>query len=222
MSRTGLEGSGKAAVVLLSGGLDSATCAGMALERGYRVAALTIDYGQRHRAELDAAQAVARALEISDHRVVTVDLRAIGGSALTADIGVPKTGLTEEIPVTYVPARNTVFLALALGLAEVVGAEAVFLGVNAVDYSGYPDCRPEFVAAFQALARLATKSGVEGRPLEVAAPLLHLSKVEIVREARRLGVPVELTVSCYDPGPGGAPCGSCDACRIRDRALTDA
>lgn len=209
-----------AAVVLLSGGLDSATAAAWAAAEGYRLHALTIDYGQRHRAELDAARAVAAALGIVDHVVLRVDLGAFGGSALVdPTIAVPKdrpaAAIAEGIPVTYVPARNTVFLAVALALAETRGAEALVLGVNAIDYSGYPDCRPEFLDAFTRLAALATKAGVEGRPLRVLAPLVALSKAEIVRLGTALGVDYGLTTSCYDPAANGRPCGGCDACLLR-------
>jgi len=212
--------SGRTAVVLLSGGLDSATAAAWAAREGFRLAALSIDYGQRHRVELDAARGVARALGITDHVVLAVDLAAFGGSALVDPaIAVPKgrpdAEIAQGIPVTYVPARNTVFLALALALAETRGAEAIVLGVNAVDYSGYPDCRPEFLEAFARLARVATKAGVEGRPLEILAPLVSLSKAEIIRLGLELGVDYGGTTSCYDPGPDGRPCQACDSCRIR-------
>lgn len=212
--------SGRTAVVLLSGGLDSATAAAWAAREGFRLAALSIDYGQRHRVELDAARAVARAIGITDHVVSAVDLAAFGHSALVdRAIDVPKGRSDGEIahgiPVTYVPARNTVFLSLALALAEARGADAIVLGVNAVDYSGYPDCRPEFLAAFAELARVATKAGVEGRPLELLAPLVTLSKAAIIRLGLRLGVDYGLTTSCYDPGPDGRPCRACDSCRIR-------
>ena len=204
------------AVVLLSGGLDSTTCVCWARREGYALHALSIDYGQRHRLELERAAQIAAALEIP-HRVVRVDLSAIGGSALTdAAIEVPKdrADAPDEIPVTYVPARNTVFLAVALGYAEVLDARALVIGANAVDYSGYPDCRPAFLDAFERLANVATKAGVEGRALRVLAPLLHLSKAEIVRLGLELEAPYALTVSCYDP-VGDAACGRCDACRLR-------
>ncbi len=208
------------AVVLLSGGLDSATAAAWAVARGLELAALSIDYGQRHRLELDAARHVARALGIRDHVVVSVDLSAFGGSALTdAAIPVPHGRSTAEIahgiPATYVPARNTVFLSLALAMAEARGADAIVLGINAVDYSGDPDCRPEYLAAFAAMARLATKAGVEGRPCEFLAPLVDLSKEAILRLGLSLGLDYGLTTSCYDPRPDGRPCGDCDACHIR-------
>jgi len=209
-----------AAVVLLSGGLDSATAAAWAAARGLRLAALSVDYGQRHRVELDAARDVARSLGIADHVVTKVDLAAFGGSALVdPGIAVPRGRSDAEIavgiPSTYVPARNTVFLALALAMAETRGAESIVLGINAVDYSGYPDCRPEYLEAFARMAALATKAGVEGRPTGFLAPLVGLSKVEIIRLGLGLGVDYGLTTSCYDPGPGGRPCGSCDSCRIR-------
>jgi 7-cyano-7-deazaguanine synthase len=205
----------KPAVVLLSGGLDSATVLAMARAAGYACHALSIDYGQRHRAELDAASRLARELGAVEHRVVPLDLRAIGGSALTDDaIAVPEEPTT-GIPVTYVPARNTLMLALALGYAEVIGASDIHIGVNAVDYSGYPDCRPEFIAAFQALARLATKIGVEGAPITIHAPIIHLGKAEIIRAGTALGVDYSLTVSCYQADAEGRACGRCDSCRLR-------
>jgi len=208
------------AVVLLSGGLDSTTAAAWAVSRGLALSALSVDYGQRHRVELDAARGVARALGIVDHVVVKVDLAAFGGSALTdAAIAVPHARSDAEIahgiPVTYVPARNTVFLALALAMAETRGAEAIVLGINAVDYSGYPDCRPEYLDAFARMAALATKAGVEGRKLEFLAPLVDLSKEAIIRLGLSLGLDHGLTTSCYDPAPDGRPCGDCDSCRIR-------
>jgi 7-cyano-7-deazaguanine synthase len=211
---------GRSAVVLLSGGLDSATAAAWAIREGFSLAALSIDYGQRHRVELDAARAVARGLGITDHVVLPIDLAAFGGSALVdAALPVPKdrdaAAIASGIPTTYVPARNTVFLALALGMAETRGAEAIVLGVNAIDYSGYPDCRPEFVAAFERLAALATKAGVEGRPTRILAPLQALSKADIIRLGLGLGLDYGLTTSCYDPAPGGRPCGSCDSCLLR-------
>jgi 7-cyano-7-deazaguanine synthase len=215
----------KSAVVLLSGGLDSMVCAGLAREAGFAVTALTIDYGQRHRVELDAARAIAATLA-ERHIVFPLDLRAFGGSALTADIAVPKDGVGAEgnggIPVTYVPARNTIFLSLALGLAEASGARDLFIGVNAVDYSGYPDCRPDFIAEFQKLADVATRAGVEGQPFTVHAPLLHLTKADIAREAERLGLDAALSHSCYDPAPDGRACGRCDACRLRAKGFAEA
>jgi 7-cyano-7-deazaguanine synthase len=211
----------KTAVVLLSGGLDSMVCAALARESGFAVTALTIDYGQRHRVELDAARAVAAQLA-ERHIVVPLDLRAFGGSALTSDIDVPKDGLGEGIPVTYVPARNTIFLSLALGLAEASEARDIYIGVNALDYSGYPDCRPEFVAGFEQLANVATKAGVEGNGFTIHAPLLHLTKADIAREAERLGLDVAISHSCYDPSPDGQACGQCDACRLRAKGFADA
>ncbi|WP_140719175.1 7-cyano-7-deazaguanine synthase QueC [Pseudomonas sp. Hp2] len=209
------------AVVLLSGGMDSAVVVAMAREQGFEVHALSVRYGQRHTSELAAAARVAQSLGVAEHKVVDVDLRSIGGSALTADIDVPDAG-GPGIPVTYVPARNTIMLSLALGWAEVLGANDLFCGVNAVDYSGYPDCRPEFVAAFEALANLATKAGVEGAGLRVHAPLQYLSKAEIVREGVRLGVDFGLTVSCYRADGDGRACGHCDACRLRAAGFADA
>ena len=209
------------AVVLLSGGLDSMVCAALAREAGFRVIALTIDYGQRHRVELEAARQIAKA-HADEHVVLPLDLRAFGGSALTADMAVPKSGVGEGIPVTYVPARNTIFLSLALGLAEARGARDLFVGVNALDYSGYPDCRPEFVAAFAALADLATKAGVEGKGFTIHAPLQDLTKADIAREANRLGLDAGLSHSCYDPAPDGGACGECDACRFRAMGFAQA
>jgi 7-cyano-7-deazaguanine synthase len=209
------------AVVLLSGGLDSATTLAIARARGIECYALSVAYGQRHEAELHAAALIAAALGAHAHRTMHVDLAGIGGSALTdARIAVPEIP-SEGIPVTYVPARNTLFLALALGWAEVLGAEAIFIGVNAVDYSGYPDCRPEFIAAFEALAARATKAGVEGRPMRIQAPLITWSKAQIIREGARLGVDFALTVSCYRADAAGNACGRCDSCRLR-RAGFDA
>jgi 7-cyano-7-deazaguanine synthase len=211
----------KTAVVLLSGGLDSMVCAGIARELGYSVLALTVDYNQRHRIELDSARTIA-ALLAERHIVLPLDLRAFGGSALTGDIDVPKEGAGEGIPVTYVPARNTIFLSLALGLAEASGSGDVFIGVNALDYSGYPDCRPEFVAEFERLANLATKAGVEGNRFSIHAPLQHMSKAAIAKEAQRLGLDAALSHSCYDPLPDGRHCGRCDACRLRARGFAEA
>lgn len=219
------------AVVLLSGGLDSSTCLALAREQGHRLHALSFNYGQRQQAELAAAQRIAQWAGVASHRVIQMDMRAIGGSALTSDIAVPKhrslQDIGEGIPVTYVPARNTLFLSYGMALAEVLGAEHLFIGVNALDYSGYPDCRPEFVAAFQAMANLATKAGVEaadrGRTaLTIHTPLLHMGKAEIVREARRLGLPIEDTLSCYDPTANGLPCGACDACLLRAKGIAEA
>jgi 7-cyano-7-deazaguanine synthase len=209
------------AVVLLSGGLDSMVCAAIARERGFAVTGLTIDYNQRHRAELEAARTIAA--ELADrHVVVPLDLRPFGGSALTGDIDVPKDGVGEGIPVTYVPARNTIFLSLALGLAEASGARDLFIGVNALDYSGYPDCRPEFIAEFERLANIATKAGVEGDSFTLHAPLQHMTKAEIAREAQRLGLDAGLSHSCYDPLADGRHCGRCDACRLRAKGFAEA
>lgn len=214
----------KNAVVLVSGGMDSAVVLAIAREQGYAVHALSVSYGQRHTSELAAATRVARALGAVAHKTVVVDLRSIGGSALTADIDVPLDtdhhpvgvdAIKDDIPVTYVPARNTIMLSIALGWAEVLGAADIFCGVNAVDYSGYPDCRPEFIAAFEQLANLATKAGVEGAGLRVHAPLQFLSKADIVREGLRLGVDFAQTVSCYQADSEGRACGHCDACRLR-------
>lgn len=211
----------KKAVVLLSGGMDSAAVVAMAREQGFAVHAMSVSYGQRHTSELAAAARVAQSLGVVEHKVVDVDLRSIGGSALTDDIEVPEPG-GAGIPATYVPARNTIMLSLALGWAEVLGAHDLFCGVNAVDYSGYPDCRPEFVAAFEALANLATKAGVEGAGLRVHAPLQYLSKADIVREGMRLGVDFALTVSCYRADGDGRACGHCDACQLRAAGFADA
>ena len=211
----------KNAVVLLSGGMDSAVVVAIAREQGYAVHALSVSYGQRHTSELDAATRVAAALGAVAHKTVNVDLRSIGGSALTDDIEVPDAG-GEGIPVTYVPARNTIMLSVALGWAEVLGAADIFCGVNAVDYSGYPDCRPAFIDAFQTLANLATKAGVEGAGLRVHAPLQRMSKADIVREGVRLGVDFGLTVSCYRADADGSACGHCDACRLRAAGFADA
>jgi len=209
------------AVVLLSGGLDSMVCAAIARERGFSVIALTVDYNQRHRVELEAALRIAA--DLADrHVVLPLDLRAFGGSALTSDIAVPKEGVGEGIPVTYVPARNTIFLSLALGLAEASGAHDIFIGVNALDYSGYPDCRPEFVAEFERLANLATKAGVEGGGFQIHAPLQDMTKADIAREAARLGLDAGLSHSCYDPAPDGRACGQCDACRLRAKGFAEA
>jgi 7-cyano-7-deazaguanine synthase len=211
----------KSAVILLSGGLDSMVCAGLAREAGFEVFALTVDYGQRHRVELEAARRIAELLA-ERHIVLPLDLRAFGGSALTDDIAVPKGGVGNAIPVTYVPARNTVFLSLALAWAEAAGARDLFVGVNALDYSGYPDCRPAFIEEFERLARLATKAGDEGESFTVHAPLLHMTKADIAREAERLGLDAGLSHSCYDPDKTGAACGLCDACRLRARGFEEA
>lgn len=215
------DGEGRRAVVLLSGGMDSAVVLAQARARGFEVHALSILYGQRHAAELAAAAALAAALGAESHKILALDLRSIGGSALTAEIAVPEAP-TEGIPVTYVPARNTVFLALALGHAEVLGAADLFVGVNAVDYSGYPDCRPAFIEAFEALANVATRAGVEGTRLRVHAPLMDLSKADIVRAGLRLGVDFAMTVSCYQADAEGRACGRCDACRLRAQGFAQA
>src|SRR5262245_51519187 len=215
------------AVVLVSGGLDSATTLASARGQGFECYALSIDYGQRHRQELECASRVAESLGAVRHTTVTVDLRAVGGSALTATIDVPKDrdyeAIGEGIPITYVPARNTVFLGLALGYAEVIEAFDIFIGANAIDYSGYPDCRPKFLAAFEQLANLATKSAVEGRGIfRIHAPLLRLTKAQIIREGVRLGVDYSLTFSCYDPDEQGCACGHCDSCRLRLKGFAEA
>ena len=210
------------AVVLVSGGLDSMISAARAREEGYRLLALSIDYNQRHRVELAAARRVAAALGAERHIVMPLDLSAFGGSALTDDIDVPKDGVQPGIPVTYVPARNTIFLSLALGWAEAAGARDLYIGVNALDYSGYPDCRPEFIAAFEGLAELATKAGVEGQPFRIHAPLQDMTKADIVREGTRLGLDMGISWSCYDPAPGGIHCGCCDSCRLRAKGFEEA
>ena len=212
----------KKAVVLLSGGLDSATCLAIARDQGYECHTIAFDYGQRTRSELDAAVQVSGALGALSHRVIELGMGNIGGSALTDhSIDVPEDG-GEGIPVTYVPARNTVFLSLALGLAEVVDAQAIFIGVNAVDYSGYPDCRPAFIEAFQSMANLATKAGVEGRPMQIETPLMHLSKAQIIQQGVELGLDYGLTVSCYQADENGNACGKCDSCRLRSQGFEDA
>ena len=212
----------KRAVILLSGGLDSATVVAMARAEGYRCYTMSFDYGQRHRAELHAAERVARDLSVIEHKVIGLNLNGIGGSALTdSSIDVPEAP-SEGIPVTYVPARNTVFLSLALGWAEVLGARDIFIGVNAVDYSGYPDCRPEFVEAFERMANLATKAGVEGQGFRIQAPLQNLSKADIIKAGVKLGVNYGLTVSCYQADDQGRACGKCDSCRLRAEGFTAA
>ena len=209
----------QSAVVLVSGGLDSMISAAIAREAGYRIFALSIDYNQRHQVELAAARRIAQALGAVRHVVLPIDLSAFGGSALTADISVPKDGVGADIPVTYVPARNTVFLSLALAWAEAAGARSLFIGVNALDYSGYPDCRPEFIAGFE---QLATKAGVEGEAFRIHAPLQHMTKADIVREGTRLGLDLGMSWSCYDPSPAGTHCGLCDSCRLRHKGFEDA
>ena len=205
----------------MSGGLDSMVCAALAREQGYAVVALTVDYNQRHKIELDAARTIAGALA-ERHVMLPLDLRAFGGSALTSDIAVPKDGVGEGIPVTYVPARNTIFLSLALGLAEASGARDISIGVNALDYSGYPDCRPDFIAEFERLANLATKAGVEGQGFTIHAPLQDMTKADIALEAQRLGLDAAVSHSCYDPLPDGRHCGRCDACRLRAKGFAEA
>lgn len=216
----------KPAVVLLSGGLDSATVAAIAASEGFQVNALSFDYGQRHRWELEAARRVADSLGVASHRIAKIDLRVFGGSALTSDIDVPKGRTSNEmshgIPITYVPARNTIFLSFALAWAEALGAEDIFIGVNALDYSGYPDCRPEFIAAYENMANLATKAGVEGRQkLKIHAPLIELTKAQIIQRGLELGVDYSLTSSCYDPDENGAPCGQCDSCILRQKGFRE-
>jgi len=210
------------AVVLVSGGLDSMVVAARAREDGHRILALSVDYNQRHRLELAAARKVAAMVGAERHIVLPLDLSAFGGSALTDDIDVPKEGVGEGIPVTYVPARNTIFLSLALGWAEAAGARDLYIGVNALDYSGYPDCRPAFIAGFASLAELATKAGVEGAPFHIHAPLQDMTKADIAREAARLGLDAGISWSCYDPTPGGLHCGRCDSCRLRAKGFQEA
>ena len=212
------------AVVLLSGGLDSYTAAAIAKSEGFSLSALTVQYGQRHAAELQAARNVAAALGVERHLELAIDLRAIGGSALTSDAGVPRDRdvMAPGIPITYVPARNTIFLSLALGWAEVLDARDIVIGVNALDYSGYPDCRPEFIAAFERVATLGTRAGVEGATFRVRTPLIDLTKADIIRRGLALGLRYELTMSCYDPSPEGQPCGHCDSCLLRAKGFLEA
>ena len=216
----------KRAVVLLSGGIDSTTALAIAIAEGYETYALSFEYGQRHQVETEAAQRVANSLGAKEHRVAKIDLRIFGGSALTDDIAVPKrrseTEIAHRIPITYVPARNTVFLAYALAWAEVIPADDIFIGVNAIDYSGYPDCRPEFIEAFENLAKIGTKAGVEGRHFQIHTPLIKLSKADIIRKAIHLGVDLSLTHSCYDPTPEGLACGKCDSCLLRLKGFREA
>jgi 7-cyano-7-deazaguanine synthase len=213
----------KSAVVLLSGGLDSMVSAALAREQGFVLHALTIDYNQRHRLELQSAARIARLLNAASHIVLPLNLRTFGGSALTSDIDVPKDGVVDaSIPVTYVPARNTIFLSLALGLAEAREARDIFIGVNALDYSGYPDCRPEFIQSFETMARLATRAGVEGDSFAINAPLQYMSKADIAREAARLGLDAGMSWSCYDPTPDEKHCGLCDSCRLRHKGFEEA
>jgi 7-cyano-7-deazaguanine synthase len=214
------------AVVLLSGGMDSATTTAVARDEGFEICALSFRYGQRHAPELDAARRVAEHLGVRRHVVLDIDLRAFGGSALTSDVAVPKDTPLEEIgtiiPATYVPARNTIFLSFALGWAETLGASDIFIGANALDYSGYPDCRPEYIEAFERMANLATRAGVEGQRLRIHTPLIQLSKAEIIHLGRRLGVDFAITWSCYDPSPDGKACGRCDACILRQKGFREA
>jgi len=216
----------KSAVVLLSGGIDSTTTLAIAITGGYEAYALSFDYGQRHQIETQAARRAADSLGAQEHRIAKIDLRVFGGSALTGEIDVPRqrseTEIADGIPVTYVPARNTIFLAYALGWAEVIQAADIFLGVNAIDYSGYPDCRPEFIEAFQTVANVGTKAGVEGRRFQIHTPLIKFSKAEIIRKAVELGVDLSLTHSCYDPSPDGLACGECDSCLLRLKGFLEA
>jgi 7-cyano-7-deazaguanine synthase len=216
----------KRAVVLLSGGIDSTTTLAIAIAERYETFALSFDYGQRHQIEMEAAHRVAKSLGAKEHRVAKIDMRIFGGSALTDDLDVPKkrseTEIAHGIPITYVPARNTIFLAHALAWAEVILASDIFIGVNAIDYSGYPDCRPEFIEAFEALANLGTKAGVEGRRFQIHTPLIKFSKAEIIRKAVELGVDLSLTHSCYDPSPEGLACGECDSCLLRLKGFREA
>ncbi|MFW5633880.1 MAG: 7-cyano-7-deazaguanine synthase QueC [Erythrobacter sp.] len=222
MTKSGGDQERPAAVVLLSGGLDSMVTAAIARERGFAVHALTVDYGQRHRLELQSAGRIAGRLELAEQVEIALDLRKFGGSALTDAIEVPKDGVASAIPVTYVPARNLVFLALTTAFAEARGSRDIFIGVNALDYSGYPDCRPEFIASFTETARLGTKAGVEGRPFTVHAPLQHLTKADIARECARLGLDPAWSWSCYDPTEEGLACGACDSCRLRKKGFAEA
>ena len=219
------------AVVLLSGGLDSATVLALVRDEGYTAHALSFRYGQRHAVELEAAARVARALEAAEHKIIEIDLAAFGGSALTSDIPVPKgrdtRAMEGEIPITYVPARNTIFLSFALAYAEVLEARDIFIGVNALDYSGYPDCRPDFIAAFEVMANLATKAGVEGQaagaaPIKIHVPLIDMTKAQIIARGNDLGIDYGMTISCYDPGPAGAACGACDSCLLRKKGFAEA
>ena len=220
---TDMPDNSKAAVILLSGGLDSMVVAALAREQGYAVHALSVDYGQRHRRELESARDIGRRLGVTRHVELPLDLRQFGGSALTDDIAVPKSGVEDDaIPVTYVPARNLVFLALTTAFAEAGGAGDIFIGVNALDYSGYPDCRPEFIASFAETARLGTKQGVEGRPFTIHAPLQFMTKADIARECHRLGLDPAWSWSCYDPAPEGIACGVCDSCRLRRKGFAEA
>jgi 7-cyano-7-deazaguanine synthase len=226
VTRNAASAADRPAVVLLSGGLDSTTVAAIAKSQGYRIHALSFRYGQRHQVELEAARRVAEALQISDHLIVDIDLRAIGGSALTSDLEVPHNQdvnqIGKEIPVTYVPARNTIFLSFALALAETIGAQDIFIGVNALDFSGYPDCRPEYIQAFEQMANLATKAAVEGKSkIRIHTPLISLTKAGIIKLGISLGVDYSLTHSCYDPGTDGTPCGTCDSCLLRIKGFSE-
>ncbi|WP_417590581.1 7-cyano-7-deazaguanine synthase QueC [Parasphingorhabdus sp.] len=212
----------KTAIILLSGGLDSMVSAAIAAEQGYRLIALTVDYNQRHKIELQSAQKIAARLNVDEHIILPLDLSRFGGSALTADIEVPKDGVGDDIPVTYVPARNLIFLSLTLGLAEARDARDIFIGVNALDYSGYPDCRPEFIEGFERLADLATKAGDEGKDFHIRTPLQHMTKADIAREAIRLDLDPAWSWSCYDPSPAGLACGLCDSCRLRQKGFEEA
>ncbi|WP_164118935.1 7-cyano-7-deazaguanine synthase QueC [Sphingorhabdus sp. Alg239-R122] len=212
----------KKAVILLSGGMDSMVSAGIAREQGYALYALTIDYNQRHRIEIEAARNIAARLDARQHTILPLDLRQFGGSALTDEIDVPKTGVGDDIPVTYVPARNLIFLSLTLGWAEAIGAHDIFIGVNALDYSGYPDCRPEFIEGFEKLAAIATKDGGQGQGFTIHAPLQHMTKADISREADRLGLDAGLSWTCYDPTADGKACGLCDSCRLRKAGFEEA
>jgi len=210
------------AVILYSGGLDSTTCMAIAGSEGFEPYAVSFSYGQRHSVEMDLAKKNARTMGAVDHLVIEFDYRKVGGSALTSDVAVPKEGIGEDIPVTYVPARNTIFLSFALGWAEVLGAHDIFIGVNALDYSGYPDCRPEYIAAFEKMANLATKAGIEGNGFRIHTPLINLTKAEIIKKGLSLGVDYALTHSCYDPTPSGLSCGLCDSCRLRLKGFAEA
>jgi|TARA_R110002126_G_scaffold6736_9_gene34394 7-cyano-7-deazaguanine synthase len=212
----------RSAIILLSGGLDSMVSAALAAEQGYRLIALTVDYNQRHKIELQSAAKIARNLDVAEHIILPLDLSRFGGSALTADIDVPKSGVGDDIPVTYVPARNLIFLSLTLGLAEARDARDIFIGVNALDYSGYPDCRPEFIEGFERLADLATKAGDQGSGFRIHTPLQDMTKADIAREAIRLGLDPSWSWSCYDPTDGDLPCGLCDSCRLRQKGFEEA
>ncbi len=214
----------KNAIILLSGGLDSATVCAYAKDKGYKLYALSFDYGQRHIFELEASKKAAKFFKIKEHKIIKIDLRAFGGSALTADIDVPKDRAVDakDIPVTYVPARNTIFLSYALAWAEVIGVNDIFIGVNALDYSGYPDCRPEYIKAYEKMANLATRAGVEGHKLTIHTPLINLTKAEIIKLGIKLGVDYSITHSCYDPLPDGTPCNTCDSCKLRAKGFQEA